>query len=98
MDRTQIIEFLTSHRESYRRRFGVVFVGLFGSVARQEATKESDIDILYEIEEGKKLSLFAYLKLVKELERSLHQKVDLVRLSTVKPALKSYIQQDLIHV
>ena len=98
MNKKQIIAFLRSQRESYCQRFGVVFVGLFGSVAREEATKESDIDILYEIEEGKKLSLFAYLKLVGELERTLHQKVDLVRLSTLKPTLKSNIRQDMIHV
>jgi predicted nucleotidyltransferase len=65
---------------------------------QDEANKKSDIDILYEIEENKKLSMFKYLKLISELENSLSAKIDLVRTATLKPQIKSYIYQDLVYV
>ena len=98
MDRQYILDYLKSNQERYTKQFGVKFVGLFGSFARDEADEKSDIDILYEIEENKKLSMFKYLKLISELENSFHKKIDLVRKATLKPQIKGYIYQDLVYV
>lgn len=94
----KILNFLKTQQNYYSKNYGIKFIGLFGSFAKDEADEKSDIDILYTIEKGKKLSLFSYLKLKKELEDYFHKKVDLVREETIKPQLKSYIHKDLHYV
>jgi len=98
MNKQDILNYLNSQQDKYNKKFGIKFIGLFGSFARDEANDKSDIDILYEIEENKKLSIFSYLKLVNELENNLHKKVDLVRETTLKPQIKNYVYQDLAYV
>jgi hypothetical protein len=98
MNKQDILNYLKSQQDKYSNKFGIKFIGVFGSFARDEANDKSDIDILYEIEENKKLSIFNYLKLVNELENSFHKKVDLVRSATLKPQIKDYVYQDLLHV
>lgn len=98
MHKKDILNYLKSHQEYYYNQFGVKFIGLFGSFARDEANDNSDIDILYKIEKDKKLSMFKYLKLTKQLEDFFHKKIDLVRDETLKPQVKSYIQKDISYV
>ena len=98
MNKQEILEYLKSQQEQYSEKFGIKFIGLFGSFARGEADDESDIDILYEIKKDKKLSMFAYLKLLNELENNFHKKVDLVRETTLKPQIKDYVYRDLTYV
>lgn len=98
MQKQDILNYLKSNQEYYHNQFGVQFIGLFGSFARDEANENSDIDILYKIEKHKKLSMFKYLELTKQLEANLHKKIDLVRDETLKPQLKNYIQKDINYV
>lgn len=98
MQKQEILNYLKSNQEYYYNQFGIKFIGLFGSFARDEANANSDIDILYKIEENKKLSMFNYLKLNKQLEDFFHKKIDLVRDKTLKPQVKNYIQKDLNYV
>jgi predicted nucleotidyltransferase len=98
MNKQDILNYLKSQQEKYNNQFGIKFIGLFGSFARDEANDKSDIDILYEIEKGKKLSMFNYLKLVSDLENAFNKKVDLVRKTALKPQIRDYIYQDLTYV
>jgi len=98
MNKQDILNYLKSQQGKYNNKFGIKFIGLFGSFAREEANDESDIDILYEIQKDKKLSIFSYLKLINELENSFHKKVDLVRETTLKPQIKNYVYKDLTYV
>ena len=98
MNKQDILNYLKSQQGKYNNKFGIKFIGLFGSFAREEANDESDIDILYEIQKDKKLSMFSYLKLINELENSFHKKVDLVRETTLKPQIKNYVYKDLTYV
>jgi len=93
-----VLERLKSNKKILCNKYNISKLGLFGSFARDEATADSDIDILFEVEENKKLSLFDYLHLAKYLEQTFHTKVDLVRESTVKTALKPYIYKDIVYV
>ena len=63
--------------------------GLFGSAARQETTKDSDIDILVELREG--MSLLDFIEIKLDLEEALHQAVDLVEYKAIKPILMENI-------
>ena len=98
MNKQDILKYLKSNQEYYHHQFGVQFVGLFGSFSRDEAGENSDIDILYKITKDKKLSIFKYLKLTKQLEDFFHKKIDLVREEALKPHIKSYIQKDISYV
>ncbi len=98
MNKNEIISYLQEQQPYFYNTFGIKFIGLFGSFSRGDETKESDIDILYNIEKDKKLSMFKYLKILSQLEDFFHKKIDLVRADTLKPTLKKYIEKDLIYV
>lgn len=68
-------------------------IGLFGSVARNEETATSDIDILYNF--NTPISLFTKFDIIEELQLKLHKKIDLVSENSVHPKLKTYIYNDL---
>jgi len=78
------------------KKYGVKRAALFGSIARGEATEESDIDLLVEFEEGKSLLDLAGLKL--ELEDLLRKKVDVLTYASLHPLLKERIlsEQEVI--
>ena len=78
------------------KRNGVVKAGIFGSVARGEAQKNSDIDILVEIK--KSISLFDFIGIKLELEDTLKRKVDLVEYKTIKPLIKELILHDEVRI
>ena len=44
-----IINYLTEHKEQFKKDFGITKIGLFGSYARNEAKNDSDIDILIDM-------------------------------------------------
>lgn len=98
MKKDEIIYYLHEQQPYFYNTFGIKFIGLFGSYARGNETKDSDIDILYNIEKGKKLSMFKYLKIVSQLEEQFHKKIDLVRFNIINPKIKSRINQDLIFI
>ena len=76
----------------------VVKAGIFGSYARGEAKKRSDIDILIKVKRGKKFSLFDLVGLQMELEKKLGKKVDLLTYNGISPYLKKYILEDEIKI
>ena len=94
----EIIDYLHAHQEYFDKKYGIRFIGLFGSFAKNSAHDNSDIDILYTIKKGKRLSIFKYLQLCKELEDRFHKKIDLVRFEALKPGLREIIQKDLHYV
>jgi len=46
MQRQEVLKILADHRDAMRQQFGVKSLALFGSVARDEATETSDVDLL----------------------------------------------------
>jgi hypothetical protein len=74
------------------KRQGVTKAALFGSFARGEARRKSDIDILVKLRKGTSLFDFAGLKL--ELEEKIGKKVDLVTYGSIKPRLRDIILRD----
>ena len=74
------------------RRHGITRAGIFGSVARGDATTESDVDILIELDVQASLLDFVGIKL--ELEDVLGRRVDLVQYAAIKPALRDRILRE----
>jgi predicted nucleotidyltransferase len=58
----------------------VVALYLFGSYARQEATASSDVDLLLD----GSLAGLSFFSFQNECEKTLHKKVDLIRLDELK--------------
>jgi len=98
MNKSEILNYLQEQQPYFHHTFGINFIGLFGSYSRGDETKNSDIDILYNINKDKKLSMFKYLKITSQLEDFFHKKIDLVRVDTLKPTVKKYVDKDLIYV
>ncbi|GBE19900.1 nucleotidyltransferase domain protein [archaeon BMS3Abin17] len=71
--------------------------GIFGSYARGEQKKGSDIDILVEIGD-KKMSLLGFVSLMRLLEDSISKKVDLVEYSAIKPQIKDSILKEELRI
>ena len=57
---------------------GINYLGLFGSTARGEARKDSDVDLLVKFDDESKIGLFDLDRIQRELEMRFGKKVDLV--------------------
>ena len=86
---------LTQHKVELENKYKVKKLGIFGSYARGEQSKDSDIDILVEFESPIGLE---FIDLADELEKILNKKIDLVSANAIKPRLKKYILQDITYV
>lgn len=78
-----------------QEEYDVRHLSIFGSVARNQARPESDIDLLVEFNHP---SFDNFMDLKFFLEDTLHSKVDLVTKDALKPQLKSLIEKESIHV
>lgn len=75
------------------RQNDVAMLGVFGSVARGEATDKSDIDLLVKFS-GRK-SLLALVALERQLAGALGWKVDLLTEAALSPYLRERIMREL---
>ena len=71
--------------------------GIFGSYSRDEQNKNSDIDIVVEINDSN-MSLLGFIRLNRLLEGLLKRKVDLVEYSAIKPRIKERILKEEIRI
>ncbi|HJJ69712.1 MAG TPA: nucleotidyltransferase family protein [Methanocorpusculum sp.] len=93
--RNEVLEKLEVHLPEIRERFGIVTLGIFGSVSRGEDTENSDVDVLYLFEEGRG-DLFEFIAFHEYLEELFGRKVDLVSVEYIDRHLKPYIQADAL--
>ena len=78
------------------KKNGVVKAGIFGSYARGEIKKSSDVDFLIKMKRGKSLLDLAHLK--NELEEKLKKEVDLVEYVVIKPKIKEQILDEEVKI
>jgi uncharacterized protein len=82
---------------SHLKEFDPIKVGIFGSFARGDNKKGSDIDILVEFKEAP--SLLTLIKLENDLTEIIGVKVDLVTTGALKnKRIKKSIKKDLIKI
>jgi uncharacterized protein len=93
MDQSKIKNIIMSHLKG----FDPIKIGIFGSFARGDNKKGSDIDILVEFKEAP--SLLTLIKLENELSEILGIKVDLVTTGALhNKRIKKSIKKDLISI
>jgi uncharacterized protein len=86
--REEIVKILRDER-ALLEHYHVCYVALFGSVARGEATKDSDVDLLVEF--SAPVGLLHFVKLKAELKRLLDRRVDLATPKSLNPQLRDRI-------
>jgi len=96
MGKPEIIDIIKNSKPEMVALYGVNKVGLFGSYVRGQQRKKSDIDILVSF--SRDIDLFDFIDLREYLEQRLHQKVDLVMESALKPAIGRRILSEVEYV
>ena len=96
MQRDEVLRKLRENLPELRRRFAVRSLKVFGSVAQDEATETSDVDILVEFAPQARVGLFKFLELKTELEALLGTKVDLVTPDAIKRRMRERILGEAI--
>ena len=97
MTRDEALSILRAHRAALAD-LGVTGLSLFGSLARDEAGPESDVDLIVEFDPAAHVGLFRYFDVKDYLEAILGCQVDLVPRSGLKPRLRPSVERDEIRV
>jgi predicted nucleotidyltransferase len=93
MRRDEALRRLAEHRDELEA-MGVGSLSLFGSVARDEARNESDVDVLIEL--GRPMDLFDLGRIQIRLEEILAHRVDLVMPETLRPRLRAAVLAEAV--
>jgi len=96
MKQDVVLQILKQKNAEMARRFGVKSLLLFGSVARNEATMASDVDLLVEF--NRPVGYFGLFALQDYLEKVLGCPVDLGTPDSLKPYLRERVLGEAIHV
>ena len=87
--KSKIVGILKKHK--------VTRAGIVGSYARGEQKKNSDLDIVVNIED-KNMSLLGFIALNRLLEESLRKKVDLVEYQAIRSRIKENLLKDEVRI
>lgn len=96
MDRQQALDLLARSKPTLMERYGVTSLALFGSVSRNAARSDSDIDILVAFD-GPATSE-RYFGVQFYLEDLFDRSVDLVTERALRTELRPVIEREAIHV
>lgn len=96
MDKNQIISILREYKNNFAEKYGIISIGVFGSVARDQITDDSDIDICIKTVLP---NPFFLVHIKEDIEKQVNRRVDIVRIGKkMNPALKHRIERDGIYV
>lgn len=96
MKREEILTLLRNYKQEYANQYGILELGVFGSVARNEATEESDVDICISTLTP---DAFMLVHVKEDLEKLVQRHVDIVRLrENMNPFLKSRLGKEALYV
>jgi predicted nucleotidyltransferase len=95
VDRNQVIQTIKENKPMLEQ-LGVRSMALFGSLARDEASRDSDVDLLVELNPPYTFDRYIQVKFF--LEDLLQMPVDLVMRETLKPLIRSEVEKEAIYV
>ena len=96
MNRQTVLTRLTGSIKEIRQRFSVKALSIFGSIARDEASDDSDVDVLVVFDQKANFDGFMELKFY--LEELLGTGVDLVTDKALRPQVRRAIEGEIIDV
>ena len=94
--RQDILSSLKKLKQEVTNEYSVKTIGLFGSVARDEQTGKSDIDLLVEF--SKPVGFVTFMRLENFLSEQLGKQVDLVTSDSLKPVIRQEVLAEVIYV
>lgn len=96
IDRDEALAVLKGFKDEFAERYGISALGIFGSVARAQATETSDVDVVVKMRDP---NLFTLVHVKETLEEALHEHVDIVHYrERMNGFLKSRIDREAIYV
>ena len=95
MNKEQVLAKLREH-EPELKAAGIVRLSLFGSVARGEATAQSDIDLMGEFDRARHLTLFDMAGLEVRLGEILETRVDLLDRHMLKEPVRLRAEREAV--
>jgi hypothetical protein len=96
MSKNDILSILRNFKKRTAGQYGILELGVFGSVARDEAGNDSDVDIFIKTATP---NPFVLVHIKQDIENLLHQKVDIVRLrDRMNSFLKGRIDKEGVYV
>lgn len=96
MNRTEVLQQLAASKAELLHRYGVTRLALFGSVVRDSARADSDVDILVSFDGPATSSRYFGVQFF--LEDLLGRRVDLVTDKALRPELRTYVEREAVHV
>ena len=97
MSRDEVIAKLRQHAPELQAE-GILHLALFGSTARNEATGDSDVDLMAEYNPEKRISLLRVCRLEREISDLLGTQVDLCTRRTLRPFALESAKKDEVDV
>ena len=88
MDKRFVIQELRRHEQELKAA-GILHLRLFGSVARDEASSISDVDLLADFDQSKRITLITVVSLQSRLSNMLGARVDLSSTDWMRDPVKS---------
>ncbi len=96
LSRDDLLQLLWNHKNVLRERFGVTEISLYGSFARDEATEDSDIDVVVKFDGSP--SARSYFGAQFYIEDLFGRSVDLARRHELRKEILPHVDRDLINV
>jgi hypothetical protein len=90
-----IKKILTELKPELEKNFHVSSIGIFGSVARNESSSESDVDIVVDFDQPIGIS---FIDLANLLEEKIETHVDLFSKKGIRPQYLSSIEKEIVYV
>ncbi|MBU0700032.1 nucleotidyltransferase domain-containing protein [bacterium] len=91
-----ILTILREFKQNFGEKYGIFEIGIFGSVARDEAMDNSDVDICIKT---KTPDPFALVHIKEEIESRVQKHVDIIRMrKNMNPFLKERIEKEGVYV
>jgi hypothetical protein len=95
-NRETILQELRRLKPDLEQRYGVTKIGIFGSFARSEIHRDSDVDVVVEMREP---DLFYMVHIKEILEESFRRPVDVIRYrAMMNRRLKARIDREAVYV
>ena len=95
--RDRVITALRDAEPALRER-GVLHLALAGSVARDTARDDSDVDVLIDLDASRRIGVFTIVDIQFEIENRVGRKTDVVNRRGLRPGIRESIERHSIQV
>ena len=96
--RENILSYLSDHQDDLKDRFSLVRIAVIGSVARDDYTDESDLDIIVRFQPETDKIYNRKQELRSELEAAFHRPVQIASEKYLKPYYRAEILKEAVYV